>query len=114
MQSSFQAILENRRDEISTGMRSTVMGLYGERLWVDEQIKAILPEIEETSPSEESSVNVMTISGIGPLISPAIYATDDRPVCKMRGKRKALMDAAHYSPNFAQFAAQEIAALVDL
>lgn len=30
------------------------------------------------------------------------------------GDRKALMDAAHYSPNFARFVAQEIAALVDL
>lgn len=74
LQSSFEAILENRRDEISTRMRSVLMGLYGDWLWVDERIKAISSEIEEISRSEESSANIMTIPGIGPLISTAIVA----------------------------------------
>jgi transposase len=74
LQSSFEAILENRRDEISPRMRSTLLGLYGDWLWVDERIKAISSEIEEISKSEESSANIMTIPGIGPLISTAIVA----------------------------------------
>lgn len=74
LQSSFEAILENRRDEISPRMRSILMGLYGDRLWVDERIKAISSEIKEISQSEENSANIMTIPGIGPLISTAIVA----------------------------------------
>jgi len=74
LQSSFEAILENRRDEISPRMRSTLLGLYGDWLWVDERIKALSSEIEEISRSEENSANVMTIPGIGPLISTAIVA----------------------------------------
>ena len=61
LQSSFEAILENRRDEISPRMRSILMGLYGDWLWVDERIKAISSEIEEISQSEENSANIMTI-----------------------------------------------------
>lgn len=74
LQSSFEAILENRRDEISPRMRSTLLGLYGDWLWVDERIKAISSEIEEISKTEENCTNVMTIPGIGPLISTAIVA----------------------------------------
>lgn len=74
LQSSFEAILENRRDEISPRMRSTLLGLYGDWLWVDERIKSTSSEIEEISRTEENSANVMTIPGIGPLISTAIVA----------------------------------------
>ena len=73
-QGSFEAILENRRDEISARVRSVLMGLYGDWLWVDERIKAISSEIEEISRSEENSAYIMTLSGIGPLISTAIVA----------------------------------------
>jgi len=74
LQGSFEAILKNRRDEISARMRSVLMGLYGDWIWVDERIKAISSEIEEISRSEENSANIMTIPGIGPLISTAIVA----------------------------------------
>ena len=74
LQSSFEAILENRRDEISARMRNTLLGLYGDWLWVDERIKAISSEIEEISKTEENCANVMTIPGIGPFISTAIVA----------------------------------------
>lgn len=74
LQSSFEAILENRRDEISSRRRGTLLGLYGDWLWVDERIKAISSEIEEISKTEENCANVMTIPGIGPLISTAIVA----------------------------------------
>ncbi len=55
LQNSFEATLENRRDEISAKMRSTLMGLYGDWLWVDERIKAISSEIEEISQSEKTA-----------------------------------------------------------
>lgn len=74
LQSSFETILESRRAEISPRMRSTLLGLYGDWLWVDERIKSISSEIEEISRTEENSANLMTIPGIGPLISTAIVA----------------------------------------
>lgn len=74
LQSSFEAILKNRRDEISPRMRNTLLGLYGDWLWADERITAISSEIEEISKTEENCANVMTIPGIGPLISTAIVA----------------------------------------
>ncbi len=55
-------------------MRRTLLGLYGDWLWVDERIKSISSEIEDISRAEENSANVMTIPGIGPLISTAIVA----------------------------------------
>ncbi|SHL74607.1 Transposase [Roseovarius marisflavi] len=74
LQSSFETILENRRAEISPRMRRTLLGLYGDWLWVDERIKSISSEIEEISRTEENSAKVMTVPGIGPLISTAIVA----------------------------------------
>lgn len=41
LQSSFDAILETRRDEISPRMRSTLPRLYDDGLRVGERIKAI-------------------------------------------------------------------------
>ncbi|OBY27603.1 hypothetical protein A9D60_14565 [Leisingera sp. JC1] len=38
LQTSFEAILENRRAEISPRMRTTLLGLYGDWLRVDERI----------------------------------------------------------------------------
>ena len=56
LQSSFEAILENRRDEISPRMRSTILGLYGDRLRVDEQAKAISSEMRLWARSEALEV----------------------------------------------------------
>ncbi len=55
LQSSFEAILENRRDEISPRMRSTLLGLYGDWLWVDERIKAISSEIEGSAKQKKTA-----------------------------------------------------------
>jgi len=94
LQGSFEAILENRRDEISPRMRSTLMGLYGDWLWVDKRIKAILEEIEEISKSEESSRNIITIPGIGPLISTAIVAAIGQGEVFDRGRDFAACSAS--------------------
>jgi hypothetical protein len=75
LKNSFEAILEQRKDEISPRMRNILFALYGDWLWLDDRIKAVSDEIEEISRTEENYVNVMTIPGIGPMISTAMVAT---------------------------------------
>lgn len=74
LKNSFEAILEERRDEISSRMRRILIGLYGDWLWLDERIGVISNEIEEISRTEKNCANVMTIPGIGPIISTALVA----------------------------------------
>ena len=74
LKNSFETILEERKDEISPRMRTILIGLYGDRLWLDDRIDTVSKEIEEISRTEENCVNVMTIPGIGPMISTAMVA----------------------------------------
>lgn len=74
LKNSFETILEERKDEISPRMRMILIGLYGDWLWMDKRIDAVSKEIELISRTEENCVNVMTIPGIGPMISTAMVA----------------------------------------
>ncbi len=55
-------------------MRSILLGLYGDWLWLDRRIEDVSAEIEEISRTEENCANIMTIPGIGPMISTAMVA----------------------------------------
>lgn len=74
LKNSFLTILEERKDEISPRMRKILIGLYGDWLWMDDRIDAVSKEIEQISRAEENCVKVMTIPGIGPMISTAMVA----------------------------------------
>lgn len=74
LKNSFETILKERKDEISPRMRTILIGLYGDWLWLDDRIKTVSMEIEQISRTEENCVNVMTIPGIGPMISTAMVA----------------------------------------
>ncbi|CTQ46809.1 Transposase IS116/IS110/IS902 family protein [Roseibium aggregatum] len=74
LKNSFETILKEREDEISPRMRTILIGLYGDWLWLDERIDTVSKEIEQISRTEENCVNVMTIPGIGPMISTAMVA----------------------------------------
>lgn len=74
LNNSFDAILDNRRDEISPRMRTILLGLRNDWLQLDERIDAVSSEIEDISQSEENCARVMTIPGIGPMISTAMVA----------------------------------------
>ena len=74
LKASFHAILEDRKDEISRRMKCILIGLYGDWLWMDERIDTVSDEIEEISRTDENCVNVMTVPGIGPMISTALVA----------------------------------------
>ena len=74
LKNSFETILEERKDEISPRMRSILIGLYGDWMWMDDRIDGVSQEIEEISRTEENCINVMTVPGIGPMISTAMVA----------------------------------------
>ncbi len=74
LNNSFDAILTERSDEISPRMRAILLGLRQDWFHLDERIEAVSCEIEVISKTEENCINVMTIPGIGPMISTALVA----------------------------------------
>jgi len=74
LKNSFETILEERKNEISPRTPSILIGLYGDWIWVDDRIDKVSQETEEISRTEENCVNVMTVPGIGPMISTAMVA----------------------------------------
>ena len=86
LKSSFLAILDERQDEISPRMRVILTGLYGDWLWLDERIETVSSEIADISRTEENCANVMTIPGIGPLISTAMVAAIGQGEAFERGR----------------------------
>lgn len=86
LKNSFEAILDQRRDEISPRMRGILMGLYSDWLWLDRRIEDVSAEIEEISRTEENCTNIMTIPGIGPMISTAMVASVGKGEAFDRGR----------------------------
>ena len=86
LKNSFEIILEQRRDEISPRMRTILIGLYGDWLWLDERIEAVSAEIDGISRTEENCARVMTIPGIGPMISTAMVAAIGKGEAFDRGR----------------------------
>jgi transposase len=74
LRSSLFAILENRKDEISPRMCNIIIGLHEDWDWLDGRIGSITNEIEQLSRSEANCQRLMSIPGIGPLISTAMVA----------------------------------------
>jgi transposase len=86
LKSSFKAILEQRRGEISPRMCGILIDLYDNWLWLDKRIEGVSSEIEEISRTEKNCANVMTISGIGPMISTAMVAAVGKGEAFDRGR----------------------------
>ena len=74
LRNSLFPILENRKDEISERMHHLIIGLYEDWLWLDERIKSISAEIEEISVQDRDCLRLMSVPGIGPMISTATVA----------------------------------------
>jgi transposase len=74
LRNSLFQILKNREDEISPRMSDLIVGLYEDWLWLDERIATITKEIEEISQREGNCVRLMSVPGVGPLISTAVVA----------------------------------------
>lgn len=69
LRSSLFAILKKREGTISPRMHNIIIGLHEDWNWLDGRIAATTSEIEQLSKSEENCQRLMSIPGIGPLIS---------------------------------------------
>ncbi|WP_419797708.1 MAG: IS110 family transposase [Terasakiella sp.] len=74
LRNSLFAILDNRMDEISERMHDIIIGLYEDWLWLDERIETTTKEIEKISLQENNCQRLMSVPGIGPMISTAMVA----------------------------------------
>lgn len=74
LRASLDAILENRGGEMSLRMRRLILGLQHDWIWLDKRIEMTTSEIKEISEMEPGCRRLMTIPGVGPLISTAMVA----------------------------------------
>src|ERR1700754_2680757 len=74
LRNSLMAILKNRQDEMSPRMRGLIDGLYDDWIYLDERIETLAGEIEAIGESEANCRRLMSVPGIGPLISTAVVA----------------------------------------
>ena len=74
LRNSLFGILLNRAEEISPRMEAIILGLYDDWLRLDERIESTTNEIERISQREAHCRLLMTIPGIGPIISTAVVA----------------------------------------
>jgi transposase len=74
LRNSLFAILENRKDEISPRMAKLILGLYEDWCYLDERLETVTGEIEKLSQVEAACQRLMSVPGIGPLISTALVA----------------------------------------
>ncbi len=86
LRKSLFAILENHRDEISPRMTRLILGLYDDWCHLDERIEAVTGEIEELSHIEPKCQRLMSVPGVGPLISTALVAAIDSGEAFNRGR----------------------------
>ena len=78
LRASLFAILENRKDEISPRMARLIFDLYKDWCHLDERIDTVTGEIEELSRVEAKCQRLMTVPGIGPVISTGLVAAIGR------------------------------------
>jgi transposase len=67
-------ILKNRKDEVSPRTTRLIASLHEDWLWLDGRIDTITDEIEELSRSGANCRRLMSVPGIGPLISTGVVA----------------------------------------
>jgi transposase len=86
LRNSLLAILKNRQDEISPRMGGLIAGLYEDWISLDERIDTIASEIEKISEKEANCQRLMSVPGIGPLISTAVVAAIGTGEAFQRGR----------------------------
>jgi transposase len=74
LRKSLFEILKNRKDEISPRMAGLIVGLHEDWLQLNDRIETITKEIEQLSLREASCQRLMSVPGIGPLISTGLVA----------------------------------------
>jgi transposase len=71
---SLEPILMERADEISPRMRDLLLDLQADWLRLDDRIEAVSAEIKTISEDDEDCRRLMSVPGIGPIISSAVVA----------------------------------------
>ncbi len=74
LRNSLFEILKNREDEISARMSGLIMELYEDWVWLDKRVDGLTAEIEQIAQREGSCRLLMSVPGVGPLISTAMVA----------------------------------------
>ena len=74
LKNSIFEILRNREEELSPRMVQLITGLYEDWLWLDERIEQVTGEIEKIAASEPNCRLLMSVPGVGPIISTAMAA----------------------------------------
>ncbi len=105
LRKSLFEILRNRKDEISLRMAKLIAGLYEDWTQLDQRIEAVTGEIEELSQSEANCRRLMSIPGIGPIISTGLVAAIGTGEAFERG-RDFVPGSGSSLDNTAQAAAQ--------
>ncbi|AUQ99239.1 IS110 family transposase [Phaeobacter inhibens] len=86
LRTSLETILDNRSGEMSLRMRKLILGLQQDWVWLDKRIEMTTYEIKDVSETEEGCQRLMTIPGIGPLISTAVVAVIGKGEAYDRGR----------------------------
>ncbi len=86
LRASLDPILDNRSGEMSLRMRKLILGLQQDWIWLDRRIEMTTSEIKEVSEAEPGCKRLMTIPGIGPLISTAVVAAVGQGEAYDRGR----------------------------
>jgi transposase len=71
---SLPSILKERAAEISPRMQEIILGLQEDWRRLDERIEAVSREIDQISKGDEGCKRLMSVPGIGPIISSAVVA----------------------------------------
>ncbi len=74
LKNSIFEILRNREEELSPRMVQLITRLYEDWLWLDERIEQVTGEIEKIAASEPNCRRLMSVPGVGPIISTAMAA----------------------------------------
>ena len=86
LRKSLFAILDNRKEEISPRTAKLIRGLYDDWCCLDERIETVTGEIEILSRAEAKCRQLMSVPGVGPLISTAMVAAIGRGEAFERGR----------------------------
>ena len=95
LRKSLFAILEDRKDEISPPTAKLIRGLYEDWCCLDKRIETVTDEIEKLSQAETKCRQLMSVPGVGSLISTAMVAAigsgeafeRGRDFCRLAGPR---------------------------
>jgi transposase len=74
LRAELPAILATRTDVLSPRMLRIIEDLAGDWRWMDERIEGLSKEIETLARQDQACARLMTVPGIGPIISSAMVA----------------------------------------